>query len=165
MRQLNLRRAVLALALAGAGAMAPAQVFLFLNDQTQAALPGQVLTFTGRIENTGAGTVFLNGEGFTLAMPQVWSWQGLSLESNFANVPEQLAGGAIWSGTLFTVTVASAAPQLTEHVGTYALSGGPNGTSQNLLDSANFQVQVVPEPATLAALGVGLLALRKRRLR
>jgi hypothetical protein len=142
---------------------ARAQLLFTLDNPSQAGFPGQTLTFTGTLTNTGTSTVFLFGDTFSLA------GVGLTLDDEpfLANAPLSLGSGDIYAGQFFTVEVGiGALPQIA--AGAFTILGGPSDTSQNELATQNFQVNVsAPEPASLALFlpGVTAILLSVRRFR
>jgi hypothetical protein len=69
-----------------------------------------------------------------------------------------LVPGQSFTGVLFTVTVpAFAAPNTYD--GFFEIDGGADGNAGNSLGSVNFQIQVVPEPATAGLLLGGLAGI------
>ena len=126
---------------------------------------GGVVTFTGSVANNSGGTVYLYSDGFTGFSP------GVSADGSpfLIGAPLSLADGTAYSGALFSVT-----PTSTAHDGLYSgyfnILGGPAPTDQIVEATQKFNLQVVPEPSSLAslsllALGAGLMALRATRRR
>ena len=155
---MKLRLLSLAL-LAGLISSASAQLVLTFNTPILIGEPGDVLLMDGTLRNPGASEVFLNGISITLG--------GIDLTADetpfFLDFPASLAAGEEVSGSFFEVTIANTAPPQTA-TGNLILSGGADSSSSDVLVDANFTV-VVPEPATLAALGIGALVLLRRRPR
>lgn len=82
-----------------------------------------------------------------------------------------VAPGADYTGNLFSLTVSSSTP-----LGMYWLNGsgisslseftvGASDGTNNAADNELYGLTVVPEPATMAALGLGLAAILGRRRR
>jgi hypothetical protein len=123
------------------------------------AFPGQTVAFSGTVTNTGATTVFLNGDSFSFALP---------LDDNpfLLNFPLSLAPSASFTGTVFQVTI----PLLTSaglYSGVFNILGGDSAAASEVLASKNFGVQVqsaaVPEPTPWALTLAGLLVVLWRR--
>jgi len=62
-----------------------------------------------------------------------------------------------WTQQSFTVTATSTTSQV--------MIGGDNSPAYNYVDDASFQAVAAPEPASMAALGIGVLALIRRKRR
>ena len=150
-------------ALATAGASAA--IVVAFDNPGQTGHPGDTLLFLGTISNTGAGTVFLNGDDLTL--------NGASFTVTdlfFTNVPLSLDGG-VNSGDieLFDVTLSN--PLLDPpavYPGSYTLLGGIDGNAGDNLGFAAFSVTTAPsvpggsgtpEPGSWLLLGTGLAGL------
>lgn len=141
-------------------------------DQTQvSALPGDMLTFTGNLQNTSSADIYLNGAGF----PQLDIGLAGDESPFFANTPPFLTPGQSLPGSvsLFTVTLDSSLPSGV-YSGTFQVVGGPDDMTFNPLASADFQINIAPSgqpPAVPEPGGVSLLIgmatvggiLRKRR--
>lgn len=144
---------------------ARAQLAFTLTAPAQTGAPGGTLSFLGTLQNTGTGTLFLNGDTFTLAGP------GLKLDDSpfLLNAPSSLPDQTPFTGDIFDVQIGpSVAPGI--YAGTFSVLGGSNGSAQNTLASQSFRVSVapaaVPEPgaaALFSAGGVGMLLCRRPR--
>jgi hypothetical protein len=130
--------------------------------------PGDVVSIFATITNIGPDTAYLNGDSFSLA----GSGTVFSVDDTpfFTNAPFFMASGDSIMINILDVTI-----QQTATLGTY------NGLfwilgdtiDQGGLDNLNgdagspFQVQVVPEPASMLLLGTGLTsmigAIRRKR--
>ena len=131
----------------------------------------------------GAGSIFVTFTGTVDILQASYDASNAVLEapsngSNVLNVVLDPAfvtyingsnAGVDYTGTLFTAEVAS-----TTQLGNYWLGAGglsglaeltvmATGASLDASDNELFGVTVVPEPATLAALGIGAAALIRRR--
>lgn len=149
--------AAIALFIAATGEAAAATTLTFTSSLVYAQA-GQIADFEGTVTNTGPSTVFLNGDTVTSALPFD--------DTPFLTAPLSLGAGETWTGILFRVlTGPSVVPGL--YSGTFNLLGGDDSSASDLLASAPFAVQVVPEPATLSgtagALGFVILAWKRRR--
>jgi hypothetical protein len=137
-------------ALAG-GASGSSILTLTFQSSTLAGDPGATLSFIATAVNTAAVTENLNSDSFNVAPPLT-----LNDSSFLNNWPLALtAGESFGPSILFTVTV----PFGTDpgaYDGTFNILGGPGVGDQNLLGSASFTVDVVPEPGTFALIGFGL---------
>ncbi|HYP06439.1 MAG TPA: PEP-CTERM sorting domain-containing protein [Bryobacteraceae bacterium] len=133
-----------------------ASIEVTLDSSLQSAEPGDVVTFTGTIENTGVDTVYLNGFSSTFPLGGVD-------DSAFFLLPASLAPFGTASGPLFSVMIPGGAA-LGLYAGTFNVLGGDTPTSFDLLATQTFAVNVVPEPssALLALGGVFALILRRR---
>lgn len=157
----------LGLLLAPTASRAQGVLDMTLTQPTLTIGTGGTVTFTGSVANNSGGTVFLNGDSFTLLGP--------GLTTNDApfllGAPLAMDDGTTYplsgSAALFEVT---AAPTLKDglYSGYFNVLGGPTSADQTVEATEKFNVQVVPEPSSLAALsllmlGVGVLAFRARR--
>ncbi|HZP84608.1 MAG TPA: hypothetical protein VFB21_23435 [Chthonomonadaceae bacterium] len=143
--------------------LAHAQLDFTLDPAAQAGKPGDTLTFTGTLKNTGTTTLFLNGDNFTLP------GTGLSLDDTafLTGAPLSLDGGESYTGPFFDILFDPNAPPQSVS-GTFSVLGGADENALDTLASQNFGVAVVPEPmASLNLLmGLGLLGSRGwRRVR
>lgn len=153
------RIAQLTFAAALAAFTAQAGIVITFDQSTKTVQPGDLVHFTGVIANTGSDEVFLNFDGFT---PPPGDF---TLNDQFINVPLSLLGTTdTGSIDLFDLQVGS--PAFGFYGGSYLLYGSANDEANDLLASANFSVNVVPEPgsAMLLAIGVALGAAWKKRL-
>ncbi len=143
---------VVGLLLAGASARADT-ITISLDSQYQSG-PGSVFTFFGTLTNTGSDTVYLNG--YTPVLDA-----GLVLDGNpfFANAPLSLDPGQSTADIeLFTITVPPYGLGSNFYAGTFEiLGGGPSDDS--LLGSADFNINVTPEPTSLVLLLTGMAGL------
>lgn len=166
-----------ALLLLPAGAYADSIVSFTLNPSVQSVQPGGLLTFSGVLSITGDPTpTFLVGDSIvgpfglvgldpadsTLLMLDDLPFflnSPLTISSDDANGPSSS------TFDVFTVDIGSlVVPGI--YTGTFSIFGGADPSAQNLLASADFQINVtsptaspVPEPSTLVLLCAGLVGI------
>jgi hypothetical protein len=126
----------------------------FVNSDLSGA-PGDVLTFSGTIENTGSDPLYINGIGVTGLggiPPDNIDYTDFIVEGPIDSID---GGGSFGPFDFFTVTIPNpfSAGDLD---GTVNFEGGSTTDDQELLGSADFGVQVtegspatVPEPASI----------------
>jgi hypothetical protein len=162
---LTIRLILLTLALTlSLGITAHAQVSFLIQPANQTGNPGDLLTYTATLTNTGSSEVFLNSDTFNLGGAALLLDDG----SFFDNFPLSLQGGEIASGNLFTVLIGpSVAPGI--YNGTFTIQGGPTDASSNDIATQSFQITVrraaAPEPASFALLAISGLPLAGMILR
>jgi hypothetical protein len=171
---LNLRTTLQWALIGAVAAIAPAaladSITISLSDSSQSTVAGGTLDFYATISApfTNAAPEFLNSDGSNIDSPLNTSAiddNGFLL--NFSEVDP----GQIVSGLLFAVNVPQGTPGGI-YSGSFLIYGGEDGgtfTADGLLGTANFDVQVTPEPSSLLLLCTGmftgLLTLGGRRLR
>ena len=152
--------------LVAGGTNAAADIVVGFDSPDQLAQPGDIIHFFGTINNTGADTVFFNGDDINFVGAPSLDLTDLF----FANVPISLDGG-FSSGDieLFSITLANPFNDpFVLYPGSYTLTGGIDGSAQDILASANFSVtpqepsSTVPEPATVVLLLTAILLLFRR---
>jgi hypothetical protein len=115
---------------------------------------GQTLTFDAGVTNNGLTLVYLNSDSYSLV-----GGLGLSDTDYLNNAPFFLAAGESSSDfAIFTVTIPNGTPD-----GVYAgnfeiLGGGPMDFTDEV-GSANFDVEVTPEPPTWELMALALMAV------
>ncbi len=160
---MNPLRSVSLLALASLALSAHAAFTLTLSDPVRTAAPGDALSFAGILTNTGPDAVYLQGALFLAP--------GLNLDPSpyNDNHPALLNAGESYTGAFFNVNVpATAVPG--SYGGGFSVLGGASSDpfdpfTTTASDGFTVVVNPVPEPATLAALGLGAGALLRRRKR
>jgi len=134
--------------LAGTGAKANS-LTINLTSPFQAASPGAVIAFDATVINTSGNTVDLAGDNSNLDAPLVLD------DSPFNNNwPLSLGAGDSYTGLLFNADIPSLTPYGL-YTGVFEITDQNN----NVVGSADFDVQVAPEPSSLLLLGTALLAL------
>lgn len=131
----------------------------------------------------GSGSIFVTFSGTVDILNPFYDVSGATIEgasdgTNFLNMAFDAAflsyvlgnnPGLDYTGDIFTAEVTSTTPLGNYWLGPGGLSGLAEftaiatGPSLDAVDNELFGVTVVPEPATLAALGIGAAALIRRR--
>jgi hypothetical protein len=157
-----MRKLLLILTLSLAATSAHAGIILTFDNPLQVANPGDLLHFTAVIANNGPDEVFLNQGA---PNPPVGNF---SLDDMFfVTVPISLLGGTD-SGSILLFDLQVGPNPYGLYNGSYDLSGGADGNATDFLATAEFFVQVVPEPATAGLIGIsavfaaGFARLRRR---
>jgi hypothetical protein len=143
--------------LLAAGTAAKADSLSIVLDQAfQSGLPGDVIAFDATVTNTSSATENLNGDTFIIDGPLTVD------DSPFDNTsvwPLTLGAGDSVSGLLFNVDIPTDAAQGL-YTGTFEITGGHYSTNEGFeIGSANFDVQVTPEPPTWELMALSLMAL------
>jgi hypothetical protein len=141
---------------------------LTFDSSYQSGLEGQTLTFDVNITNDSSDTVYLNGDFSYVDSP-------LTLNDEFnVNAPLSLdPGGSSVDFELLTVTIPLGTP-VDLYTGYFQIYGGGGSSEDYLLGSADFDINVtpepssvVPEPSSYLLFGTGLAVLAgifRRRL-
>jgi hypothetical protein len=151
----NLRNALLlsltmaAFLLAGTAAKADPLTITFAAP-FQSGLGGDVLAFDATVTNTSGDAVYLNGDDFNLGAPLILD------DSPFYLYPLTLGAGDSYTGLLFNVDMPSGTP-VGVYPGSFEITGGSDGSAQDVVGEADFDVYVTPEPSSFLLLGTGLI--------
>ena len=122
--------------------------------------PGQTVLFSGTMMNTGVGTAFINGDAFTFPF-------AVDDTPFLLGAPVLLAPAASFTGPFFQIAVPTTAG-VGMYLGVFSILGGDTPSSQDVLATREFGVQIVPEPSAWALTFGGLLggmAFQSRRRR
>jgi PEP-CTERM motif-containing protein len=112
---------------------------------------GQTVTFSATLTNTGAAMLFLNGDSVSIAAPLL-----AHDTSFFLNVPASLSAGQSITAPILDVS-APIGSAFALYTGSMSILGGATPSELTTQATQTFAVNVVvPEPATVALLIVGL---------
>ena len=141
-----------------AGITAKADSLSIVLDETfQSGLPGDTIAFDATVTNTSSATENLNGDQFVFSSSDL-----AGDDSPFDDTsvwPLTLGAGDSVSGLLFNVDISPDAA-LGLDTGTFEILGGHYSTNEQfVIGSANFNVQVTPEPPTWELMALALMAL------
>ena len=159
----NLLLPMVMLVLIGAAPAWADDLVITLNSPTLSGLPGDTLTFTGTIQNLDSAIVDLNKCQLNLSGQFVADCV-LSFLTFAPYTLDPLATS--FDFAMFTISVNLPYTDLPGlQSGSFDVLGGVEGvggydsTTQNLLGTADFSVNVVPEPGTASLLGLAGLFL------
>ena len=131
-------------------------IVLNFTPSTLSASPGGMVEFTGTLTNTGATTVYLNGD------VSILPYTHLTLDDSpfFNFAPLFLAGGGVYTGPFFDVMVDALASPGT-YTGSFTVQGGADANAFDNLATQSFNVKVVsgspvPEPRGFIPMAMGL---------
>lgn len=126
-----------------------------------ASQSGDVLEFDATFTNNTSDLVYLNSDSITLDSPLL-TLDDTAFVTTFAydsgTGNYDVGPGDSFTGELFTVSVSSGAPIAT-YDGDFAILGGSDTNGQDVLASADFNVEVTPEPASWELMAMGLMGL------
>src|SRR5439155_1801437 len=104
---------------------------------------GQTVTFSANLTNTTGATVFLNSDSLNIAAPLTGDDTKFFLFSPLSLGP----GASSGSFQIFDIAIPPSAP-FGLYSGRFDILGGASPAALDPVGSANFAVNVVPEPAT-----------------
>jgi hypothetical protein len=144
---------VLVLSLTTSGLAGPLS-FTFTSSLLTASR-GQTVTFSATLMNSGATSLFLNSDVVNITAPLI-----VDDTKFFLNTPVFLTANQSVTVPILDVIAPVNAP-FGLYPGNFVVLGGSTANDLTNIGSANFAVNVVPEPGTIALfVGGGLLLLR-----
>lgn len=146
---------------------ANADLTFTLTPSSMPASPGNIVTFSGLLQNNGVSAVFLNGD----VNPGITPLFSVDDTKFFFNAPLSLAPGDSWNGDLFDVTISPSAPA-GDYSGDFTILGGADGSALDVIGNQTFTVTLpsaaTPEcgfPGMFASATSLFMLYRMRRLR
>lgn len=132
-----------------------------LSSPFQNGVGGDVIEFDATVTNDTSQTVYLNGDNMYVDGSLIVD------DSPYNSWPLTLGAGDSYTGLLFNVDIADAAASGL-YTGYFQITGGDDNSAGDTLGTADFDVNVTPEPGSFLLLGTGLLLIgfvaRRRRL-
>jgi hypothetical protein len=146
-----------------ASALAKADSYtLTLSSPVQTGELGDLLEFDATFTNNTLSTVYLNTDSFNVDAPL--TLDDTAFLTTFAYDPStgdyDVGPGDSFAGLLFTVTIPSVpVTPLGLYSGSFEIYGGDASDVSDVIGSANFDVEVTPEPPTWELMALALMGL------
>ncbi len=120
--------------------------------------PGVPVTFVGTATNNGPTTIYINGDNVTSALP-------VDDTAFLLGAPLFLDPTESFMGPLFDVLAPTGTP-FGLYTGVFSIVGGDTPASFDIVSSAPFAVQIVPEPGTwIGGFALAGFVVARRRFR